>query len=178
MGPGLRTSLWLCISTDSMLSTTNGVIKGSGSSGKKPRKSRGKGLRTNTGWYVDADDASLRHDPKWFLDLPSQISSSCASRRCYSNMTIVSSAVNDIQNVTKSNQYADHVRRDRGHASMAHQQMRLFRPFRTLFYRRRSLLQQPLPLRPHLWKIGQENIQDSHQYLLGKKATDHSASPR
>jgi len=31
-----------------MLSATNGVA----GSGKKPRKSRGKGLRTNTGWYV------------------------------------------------------------------------------------------------------------------------------
>lgn len=32
-----------------MLSATNGVA----GSGKKPRKSRGKGLRTNTGWYVN-----------------------------------------------------------------------------------------------------------------------------
>lgn len=32
-----------------MLSAANGVA----GNGKKPRKSRGKGLRTNTGWYVN-----------------------------------------------------------------------------------------------------------------------------
>ena len=41
--------MWPCTFAHSMLSATNGVA----GSGKKPRKSRGKGLRTNTGWYVN-----------------------------------------------------------------------------------------------------------------------------
>jgi hypothetical protein len=45
-----------------MLSAAHGVA----GSGKKPRKSRGKGLRTNTGWYVNIYTLQFpnhRYDP-------------------------------------------------------------------------------------------------------------------